>query len=147
MTNNKQQGGVKLDQGKAPMSLLDREALEQIAQVLAYGAKKYSTHNWRKGISYSRLTDAALRHLYAFNDGQDLDPESQLPHLAHAGCCIMFLLWMVTHRFDLDDRHHTEQEMQAIEGHLTRIFAKEKDHLSSDMADLVAAAQGFTDGK
>jgi len=74
--------GVKNDQGKAPLSLIDRNAIEQIAQVLAFKAKKYAAHNWRKGIAYPRLLDAALRHLYAFADGEDTDPESGLPHVA-----------------------------------------------------------------
>lgn len=86
------------------MSLLDRYALEQIANVLAFGAKKYAKHNWRKGLEYSRLLDAALRHLLAFADGEDNDPESGLSHIAHAGCCVMFLLWMSRNRTDLDDR-------------------------------------------
>ncbi len=97
--------GIKLDAGKAPMSLLDRYALEQIASVLAFGAKKYAAHNWRGGIAYSRLTDAALRHLFAFADGEDVDAESGLPHLAHAGCCILFALGMTNTRPDMDDRY------------------------------------------
>lgn len=97
--------GRKNDTDKPPMSLLDRYALEQIANVLAFGAKKYAKHNWRKGLEYSRLLDAALRHLLAFADGEDNDPESGLSHIAHAGCCVMFLLWMSKNRTDLDDRH------------------------------------------
>lgn len=96
--------GRKDDQDKPPMSLLDRFALEQIAKVLQFGAKKYAKHNWRKGLEFSRLLDAALRHILAFADGEDNDPESGLSHIAHAGCCIMFLLWMQKNRPDLDDR-------------------------------------------
>lgn len=95
---------VKADQGKAPMSLLDRKWLEVTAQVLAFGAKKYAAHNWRKGMIHSRLLDAAIRHIYAFIDGEDLDPESGLPHLAHASCCLMFATNLFMTRPDLDDR-------------------------------------------
>jgi hypothetical protein len=98
-------GGLKFDAGKPPLALLDRTALEEVAQVLAFGAKKYAAHNWRGGISYSRLADAALRHLLAFMDGEDFDPESGLPHLAHASCCLMFLQNMARTRPDMDDRH------------------------------------------
>lgn len=97
--------GLKFDAGKAPLSLIDRHAIEQIGQALAFGAKKYAAHNWRKGIEYQRLLDAALRHLYAFADGEDIDPESGLSHLAHAGCCVVFLLRMIKSRPDLDNRH------------------------------------------
>ena len=99
------EGGLKFDSGKPPMALLDRYAMEQIALVLAFGAQKYAAHNWRKGIAYSRLLDAALRHLFAFADGEDNDPESGLSHIAHAGCCIVFLLGMINARPDQDDRH------------------------------------------
>ena len=98
------ESGIKQDAGKPPMSLLDRTALEDIARVLGFGAEKYSSQNWRGGIRMSRLTDAALRHLFAYIDGEDLDPESGLPHLAHASCCLMFAQWMAKNRPDLDDR-------------------------------------------
>lgn len=97
--------GLKFDTGKAPLSLLDAYALEQTALVLAFGAQKYAAHNWRGGIASSRLTDAALRHILAHVDGEDADPESGLPHLAHAMCCIMFALRMAKDRPDLDDRY------------------------------------------
>ena len=97
--------GLKHDDGKPRMDLLDRVALEEIARVLGFGAEKYAAHNWRGGIAYSRLVAAALRHLHAFNDGEDLDPESGLSHLGHLGCCVMFLLNMAATRPDLDDRH------------------------------------------
>jgi len=100
--------GQKHDDGKPRMDLLDRHALEEIARVLGFGAQKYAAHNWRRGISYSRLTAAALRHLHAFNDGEDIDTESGLSHLAHLGCCVMFLLNMQKTRPDLDDRPREE---------------------------------------
>lgn len=106
MSNDWTEAGVKFDAGKPPMSLLDRYALEQTALVLAFGASKYQPHNWRGGIKHRRLIDAALRHLLAISDGEDTDPESGLPHAAHAMCCLQFLLWMQKHRPDLDDRYH-----------------------------------------
>lgn len=96
--------GIKFDQGKAPMALLSHTALTKIAQVMEFGAKKYSADNWRGGMEWRRVLSAAMRHIGAFNDGQDLDPETGLSHLAHAGCCIMFLLeYEETHR-EKDDR-------------------------------------------
>lgn len=97
-------GGRKDDVGKPRMDLLDRELLEGVARVLAFGAEKYAAHNWRAGIATSRLYAAAMRHLVASLNGEDVDSESGLDHLAHAGCCLMFLLWMKKHRPDLDDR-------------------------------------------
>lgn len=97
--------GVKHDQDKPPMDLLSREALVQIANVMGYGAKKYSSHNWRGGLKWSRVIAAAMRHLQAFNDGEDTDPETGLSHAAHLGCCVMFLLEYIKTHPELDDRY------------------------------------------
>lgn len=96
--------GTKHDAEKPRMDLLDNYFLEGVASVLSFGAKKYAAHNWRKGIPLSRLIAAAYRHLGAFNSGEDLDPESGLPHLHHLGCCIMFLSWMHETKPSQDDR-------------------------------------------
>jgi hypothetical protein len=97
--------GLKHDQGKVPLDLLDPLALDGLGRVLQFGAQKYAAHNWRGGISYSRLIAAALRHTFAIMRGEDLDPESGLPHVDHLGCCWMFLSNMMKTRADLDDRH------------------------------------------
>lgn len=96
--------GIKHDTGKPPLDLLDRHALEEIAQVLAFGAAKYGRGNWRQGLALSRLLAACLRHVFAFLDGEDLDPESGRSHLAHAACCLVFALRLHRDRPDLDDR-------------------------------------------
>ena len=96
---------VKHDQDKLPMHLLSTEALEQIAAVLQFGAQKYDSHNWRKGFAWSRPLSAALRHILAFNRGEDCDPESNLSHLAHAACCLMFLIEFEKTHTELDDRY------------------------------------------
>lgn len=97
--------GLKYDKEKSRIDLIDPEFLEQVGNVLGFGAKKYAAHNWRGGIEFSRLIGAAYRHLGAINRGEDLDPESGLPHVAHLGCCVMFLSWLMNHRPDLDDRY------------------------------------------
>jgi hypothetical protein len=100
--------GKKFDLGKPRLELLDRYALEQTALVLNFGADKYAAWNWAEGIQYSRLIGAALRHIEAYNDGEDLDPESGLPHTAHASCCLMFLLGMSRRHPEMDDRYKFE---------------------------------------
>jgi hypothetical protein len=96
--------GVKFDQDKPRTDLLDPLALEGLSKVLAFGAKKYAANNWRGGISYTRLLGAALRHTFAILRGEDLDPESGLPHVDHLGCCWMFASNMMKTRPDMDDR-------------------------------------------
>lgn len=96
---------LKFDQDKLPLHLLSTEAMNQTAAVLAFGAEKYAAHNWRKGFAWSRPLAAAMRHITAFNAGEDKDPESGLSHLAHAACCIMFLLEFEKTHKELDDRY------------------------------------------
>lgn len=84
--------GAKNDVGKLGTHLLPTAPLEEIARVLDFGAVKYAPNNWRKGLAYSRVYGAILRHLWAWWRGEDNDRETGLPHLAHAGCEILFLL-------------------------------------------------------
>lgn len=95
---------IKYDVGKPPLSLIPRAAHIAEAEVLAFGAKKYAAWNWSKGMAHSRLIDAALRHITAYADGEDVDPESGLSHLAHARCCLGFLIELTQTHPDLDDR-------------------------------------------
>lgn len=97
--------GVKFDSNKIPVELLPTQALEEIAKVLAFGAKKYASWNWAKGMNWSRLIGACIRHLYAYARGEDKDPESGLSHIAHAGCCVLFLLQYDISKLGTDDRY------------------------------------------
>jgi hypothetical protein len=75
--------------------LLPRPALDAIAEVYAFGAQKYADHNWRRGYEWGKSYAALQRHLTAWWDGEDLDPESGLSHLGHAGFHVFALLtWM-----------------------------------------------------
>jgi len=95
--------GLKFDQDKPRMDLLDAYAIEQLALVLGFGAQKYAANNWRKGISYGRLLAAILRHAFAILRGEWLDGETGLSHAAHIQCTAMFLTWMGKHRPDMND--------------------------------------------
>ncbi len=96
--------GVKHDQGKPDLSMISQLLMESVAEVRVFGAKKYSRNNWRKGFKYTRSIAAALRHIMAFNEGQDLDPESGLSHIAHAVCCLEHLLNDIKNHPNNDDR-------------------------------------------
>ncbi len=108
-------GATKHDGGKPRTDLLDTYALLEVAKVLEFGARKYAPWNWAKGIEFSRLQGATLRHLLAFQGGEDIDPESGLPHLAHAMCCLMFLLSMTQRHPELDDRCPTQAKPNPME--------------------------------
>lgn len=86
--------GVKHDSGKPRFSLLPLKQIETVVAVLEYGAIKYAPGNWQKVENpRDRYFDAAMRHVFAWRNGEKLDPETQLPHLAHAVCCLLFLMW------------------------------------------------------
>lgn len=108
--------GIKHDQDKPDMSLLSSIALTEVAKVMTFGKRKYSAHNWRGGFVWSRPLAACLRHVFAFLGGEDKDPETGLSHLAHAICCLMFVLEFEKTRPDLDDRYKPKTEGAAKNG-------------------------------
>ena len=89
---------------KTRLDLLPVGALRQIAEVLTFGAAKYSANNWARGTDWSRYYAALQRHLFAWWEGEDRDPETGASHLAHAGCCLLFLLEYERHGWGCDDR-------------------------------------------
>lgn len=101
--------GKKYDTGKLRIDLIPAQALEELAAVYTYGANKYADHNWRRGIKWSRVFGAMMRHLWAFWRGEDLDEESGLPHLAHAAFGCFALLEYRRTRRDFDDRYRDDE--------------------------------------
>lgn len=96
--------GTKHDAGKVRLDLLPPDALLEIGRVLSFGAVKYAPRNWEEGIDHGRLYAAALRHLLAWQQREDRDVETGLPHLAHAACCVMMLLSSSLRGIGTDDR-------------------------------------------
>lgn len=85
---------VKFDQNKVDWSILPIGASEDIIRVFEFGAKKYARGNFLEGegLAYTRVLNSLLRHVYAFMRGEDVDPESGLSHMAHAGANVYMLL-------------------------------------------------------
>jgi hypothetical protein len=82
---------LRYNQGKAKMSFVPAALMRACARVLEYGVKKYARDNWRKGGNWTEVMDSLLRHAFAFNEGEDVDPESGLSHLDHMAANIAFL--------------------------------------------------------
>ena len=83
--------GHKDDDGKTLYFAMPWVALDEMAEVMTFGVGKYALFNFRKGMKYSRLWSAAIRHLVAWWRGEENDPETGKSHLAHALCCIGML--------------------------------------------------------
>jgi hypothetical protein len=85
-------GGRKFDGGKPQYGLLPPLALKATVDVLTFGAQKYEPDNWKfVPDSKRRYFDALQRHLWQWKEGEEIDQESGMHHLAHAMCCLMFL--------------------------------------------------------
>jgi hypothetical protein len=86
--------GRKFDGDKPRWCLLPWKETQDIVDVLTFGSKKYEDNNWKKVEDpKNRYFSAAIRHLTAWWNGEVYDSESKKNHLAHALCCIIFLLW------------------------------------------------------
>lgn len=97
-------GAVKYDSDKPRWDLLPLDALDEIAAVFSYGAKKYTEYNWLNNMRYGRYIAATFRHLRDYWLGEDRDKESGLLHLAHAGANILMLLGSIKRGKGTDDR-------------------------------------------
>jgi len=91
--------GRKDDTGKLRWDLIPAEPLREIVKVLTFGAVKYAPDNWKHvQDARQRYYRALIGHIQDWREGEKNDKDSGCYHLAHAGCCLLFLLW-----FDLTE--------------------------------------------
>lgn len=102
--------GDRFNEGKLKWSLVDFDALEDTVRVLEFGARKYSSHNWKKGLKVTEILESMQRHINGMLRGEDNDPESGLPHYGHLGCNVMFLGYMLKYKPEMDDRFIDENK-------------------------------------
>lgn len=87
-TNPKDAIGIK----KVPFSLIPENVLAELSLAFLEGARKYRSYNWRvAGVRASVYIDALRRHLGAWVNGEDIDPDSGLSHLVKAMACLVIL--------------------------------------------------------
>lgn len=82
---------MKNDNGKNMLSLIEPQFVVLLGEILTFGANKYAKNNWKLCTDESRYKDALLRHIYAYLNGEKIDPESGLSHLGHAAFGLMAL--------------------------------------------------------
>lgn len=95
----------KHDEDKIDLSLLPLPALELAARALMHGEKKYGRNNFREGFDTNRLVAASLRHIFAWQNGRDLDEESGVSHLGHALAALSMLVTNISDRTAKDGRY------------------------------------------
>lgn len=87
------QNGKKFDEHKPRWDLLPVYPIEEAVKVFTFGAKKYGDNNWRKIENpHDRYYAALMRHIIPWRKGEIIDPESGLPHLAHAIANLVILM-------------------------------------------------------
>ena len=105
----------RFNDNKLMMNLVPVSAVNSLARVLTYGAKKYDADNWRRGFNYSVPYACLMRHMMAFWDGEDIDPESGLSHLDHAIANLAMLIEFERECPHLDDRWTTRVKQNKAE--------------------------------
>ena len=108
-------GATKNDSGKPVINYIPAEYIEGTAAVFTFGARKYASYNYRKGMQHSRLLDAAFRHLLAIMRGEEIDPESGLPHVYHASCSLAMYDYMRLKFPNLNDVYEQIKEKPKCE--------------------------------
>ena len=92
---------------KAPLHLVPPALSIGVAYALKDGAAKYGAYNWREEpINVSTYIGAILRHLYAYQDGEDDAEDSGVSHLAHVAACCALLMDSEAHGSLVDDRNY-----------------------------------------
>jgi hypothetical protein len=89
--------------------LIPVPALTYLARLYGKGAVKYDEHNWRLGYEWSKSYAAAQRHMNSFWAGEDIDPETGIPHVICASFHMFALATYLTEHPELDDRFETRE--------------------------------------
>jgi hypothetical protein len=118
---------------KCPLRLVPPALMLECATVMKHGAEKYGPYNWRdQKIRATVYGEAILRHLLAWMDGEDVDPDSGKSHLGHiaAGCGIVIDAEHVGSL--IDDRHksptgYVSKELKKQSSQKPPLTAKELD--------------------
>jgi len=103
-TNPTDNDAARDDVGKLRYDLLPVEWRRFLTEIFTFGAAKYDAWNWTKGMNYSRMLGSMHRHIAAWEEGEGVDQESGLHHLAHAAWNALALVYYQEYGLGKDDR-------------------------------------------
>jgi hypothetical protein len=88
---------LKHAEGKPMLHLIPAAPIHILARIYEWGINnKYRRNSWKE-FSLEKAQDdlipAAMRHIDAYREGEYLDPQTKLPHLAHAMWNLVTVLW------------------------------------------------------
>ena len=130
---------IKFDSKKIRMELMPPDALLLTAQVFTHGAEKYEDRNWERGIVWERYIGALLRHMMLFMAGEDTDPDSGFPILAHVACNALFLLSSYLRKIGEDNRWKLDKEILARVREVTDDYLKKWEEKTMDRDEMIQA--------
>ena len=114
--------GYKNDDGKLRYDLIPPIPLAALAHVYTMGAGKYSDHNWRRGMAWSRVIGAMMRHIEAFRQGTSIDPKDGQHVLGSVAWCALALIEYERTHPELDDRMLDGRDIDEVEGIASEAF-------------------------
>ena len=123
-TNPKDAVGIK----KAPISTVSGAVMAELGIAMLEGARKYGRHNYRvSGVRASVYRDATWRHMNKWWEGEDVDEDSGLSHIAKAIASLMVLRDAMIFDNWTDDRPPSVPNGNA--------FFKNMDKLAADVIE------------
>ena len=141
--------GLKFDTEKPDWSLMPWPALSEVVHVLTFGEQKYNPNggnpaNWRHVEGWDkRYFSASIRHLLAWMEGDTLDTETGCNHLAHAACCILFMLSK-----DMEHDYGADSEKAAtLEHYQAQMIGTAVELALSDLENETQASEAMSNAK
>jgi len=95
---------LRFNAGKIQTREIDPQFILGIGEVMTIAREKYPHFNWQKDTKFSTPYESMMRHILAFQSGEDYDSQSKCHHLLHAASNIMFLYYYFCNQPQNDDR-------------------------------------------
>ena len=115
-------GSLKYDGDIPMMNLVPLSSVYAVAEVMTFGAKKYSPNGWKSvPDAVNRYTAAMLRHMTAIQDGEEIDEDSGLPHADHIACNALFLSWFRREQEKPEKLTRLQEQLAEYDAKLTMI--------------------------
>jgi hypothetical protein len=102
-TIKKVETALRFNSGKTQTREVYPAFIMGIAEVLTKSRDKYPSFNWCKPTKLSTPYESLMRHLMAFQMGEDFDVESGKHHLLHCATNLMFMYYQITNNPEFSD--------------------------------------------
>lgn len=111
ITGANQVQSARFNEGKIQTREIDPAFILGIGEVLTKSRAKYDHYNWCKPTKLSTPYESLMRHLMAFQSGENFDKETESHHLLHAATNLMFMYYhCMNNPEESDDRFFKKKE-------------------------------------